>query len=298
VHALCRIFVIFAGLNIAWPVSAEMLTLATVSNDVNKSIKAFEPLARYLERELLSDGITKVRISVLPTSEAVTDAMSNGGVDLYIGSSIIAARIARDGSGRPILRRWMEQSATYHSVIVTRSDSGIETLEDLRNKRLGFESPESTFGYLLAADLIRSTGIGLQEVPSRFSTPSEGNVGYVFTGAEKNTLAWIYKGWIDAAATSPASFQRLDSAAPDDFRVIARSMDVPSGAVVLRSGIGERIATSIEHHLVSMAETDQGRQMLASLENTSRFDRFPKGYEVTFAPIFDLLDRLNTQGAR
>ncbi len=296
--AVCRIHLFFAGLTIAAPASAEVLTLATVSKNVSKSIKAFEPLASYLERELLSDGITKVRISVLPTSEAMSDAMRNGNIDLYIGDPIIAARVARDGGGKPILRRWKEQAATYHSVVVARNDSGIETLEDLRNRRVAFDNPESTSGHLLAADLIYSAGIGLQEVPSRFSTPSEGNVGFVFTGGANNTLTWIYKGWIDAVSTSPASFQRLISASPDDFRVIARSMDLPREVVVLRSGMGTRIAASIEHHLVSMAETDQGRQVLASFENTSRFDRFPGGFEATFAPIYDLLDRLNMQGRR
>lgn len=295
--AICRFLFIFAGLIMAAPASAEVLTVATVSTNVNKSIKTFEPLASYLERELLSDGITKVRISVLSSSEAISDAMRNGSIDLYIGSPIVAAQVARDGGGRPILIRWKEQAATDHSVLIARSDSGLETLEDLRNSRLGFENRESTFGYLLATDLLHSAGLALEELPSRLSTPSQGNVGYIFTGGDHNTLAWIYKGWIDAAATSPASYQRLTMAAPEDFRIIARSMDIPREAVVIRAGIARRIATSIEHRLVSMAETDQGRQVLAAFGKTSKFERIPDETEGSFAPVYDLLDRLDDLGA-
>lgn len=143
---------------------AETLTLGSVNDNVKKHLARFAPLAEELERQLAQDGITEVDILVLPSSEAMEKALRSGDVDLYIDSPLVAAQVAREGNGVPFLRRWKDGVGSYHSIILARNDSGVETLQDLRGRRIGFQDPDSTSGFLLPAGLLRSEGIAIREL--------------------------------------------------------------------------------------------------------------------------------------
>ena len=278
------------------PAAAETLTIGTVNENVKKNLKRFQPLADEMLRLLADEGVTQVNVLILPTSEAMTKAMQHGDLDLYFDSPLTAARVAREAGGTPFLRRWKDGVSSYHSVIVVRSNSGITSLEDLRGGRIGFQDPDSTSGFMLPAGLLRSEGLVIRELASRENVPSADEVGYVFTGDDNNTLGWIYRGWIDAAATDPESFAKLTRAAPDDFQVIARSISVPRHAVVHRAGLDARLIARIEEVLTTMHETGRGRDILTRFNDTDRIDHFPQGIEATFQPIYDILDQLQAQG--
>ena len=53
-------------------------------------------------------------------------------------------------AGEPVMTRMQPTGDTgYYSVMVTLADSGIEKLEDMKGKNLGFADPNSTSGYLI-----------------------------------------------------------------------------------------------------------------------------------------------------
>lgn len=276
--------------------NAETLTLGSVNDNVKKHLARFAPLAEELQHQLAQDGITEVDILVLPSSEAMTEALRTGEVDLYVDSPLVAARVARDANGIPFLRRWKDGVGSYHSVILVRKDSGIESLQDLRGRRIGFQEPDSTSGFLLPAGLLRSEGITMRELITRNSSPGKDEVGYIFTGDDNNTVGWLYKGWIDAAATDPDGFAQLDAAAPGVFRVIARSIDVPRHAVIRRSGMDDKLVARLHEILTGMHETEHGRKVLQRFNDTTLFDEFPGGAEAAFQPIYQLLEDLRAQG--
>ncbi len=275
---------------------AETLTLGSVNDNVKKHLARFAPLAEELQRQLTPDGITEVDILVLPNSDAMAEALRRGDVDLYVDSPLVAARVARDGNGIPFLRRWKDGVGSYHSVILVRKDSGIESLQDLRGRRMGFQEPDSTSGFLLPAGLLRSEGIALRELMTRSSSPAADEVGYVFTGDDNNTVGWLYKGWIDAAATDPSGFAELNAAFPGEYRVLARSIDVPRHAVIRRSGMDDGLVSRLHEILTGMHESEHGRNVLQRFNDTTRFDEFPGGAAAAFQPIFELLDELSAQG--
>ncbi len=278
------------------PVAAETLTLGSVNDNIKKHLKRFQPLAEALEKELAGDGITGVKIRVLPNSDAMARALQDGEVDLYFDSPLVAARVARASGAVPFLRRWKDGVASYHSVIFVRSDSGIETLDDLLGSRIGFQEPDSTSGFMLPAGLLRSAGLEIRELNNRSEAPRANEVGYVFTGDDNNTLAWIYKGWIEAAATDPHSFGQISNAAPNDFKVVARSVEVPRQTVVHSSNLRSELVDRIRAVLTEMDETEEGREVLLRFNDTTRFDDFPDGIDATFNPIYGILDQLIDQG--
>ncbi|MGI9395282.1 MAG: phosphate/phosphite/phosphonate ABC transporter substrate-binding protein [Boseongicola sp.] len=274
---------------------AEALVLGSVSNNVKKHLKRFAPLASHLESELAEEGVTSVEILVLPNAVAMIEAMRNGEVDLYFDSPLVAARVARDSGGEPFLRRWKRGVGSYHSVILVPTDSEMTTVEDLTGRRIAFQEPDSTSGFLLPVGMMRRLGLTLRELPTRDSRPQINEVGYIFTNDDRNTLAWIYNGWVDAAATDSERFLALEAAAPGAFRVLARSIEVPRQVIVRRNGLDKSLIAAVTGALIDLENSAAGRDILENFNHTTRFDRFPNGVEDTFNPIYAILDELSEQ---
>ncbi len=50
----------------------------------------------------------------------------------------------------PVLTTVQTDGATgYYSIMLARKDSGINTIEDMKGKKLGYADPDSTSGYLV-----------------------------------------------------------------------------------------------------------------------------------------------------
>ncbi len=293
---LVVIVTLFAGFLSASDASAGTLVLGSVGDNIKKHLVRFEPMAQYLQDKLSAHGITDVQITVLPSSDAMAEALRDGSVDLYFDSPLVAAKVARASESEPFLRRWKRGIGSYHSVIIVPTGSDIRTVADLAGKRIAFQEPDSTSGFMLPAGLLRREDMTLRELPSRATPPGGNEVGYIFTKDDKNTLAWLYKGWVDAAATDPQNYEKLARAKPGSVRIIARSIDVPRQVVIRRNGLEEELADHIGSILVAMDQTESGRSTLKQFNKTTRFDRFPDGVEATFSPIYDLLDQLEAQG--
>ncbi len=292
---LCRIVTVICTFA-ATAAHTETLTLGSVNDNVRKHVLRFTPLAAYLEDALREHGVTSVEILVLPSSDAMARALSEGRVDLFFDSPLVAAKVARQVGAIPFLRRWKRGVAEYHSVILVPDASPIQSLGDLTGRKIGFQEPDSTSGFLLPAGMISREGLRLTRLNDRSELPPGDALGYVFTGDDENTVLWLARGWIDAGATDPRGFEILEAARPGEYRALARSIDVPRQVVVRRAEMDPALSDIVAHTLIGMAETPEGLEVMQQFHETSQFDQFPDGVPATFAPIYDLLDELRALG--
>lgn len=83
-------------------------------------------------------------------------------------------------------------SMGYHSILLARKDSGLETLADAKGKTLGYADPDSTSGYLIPlVTMPEETGMPNEEY---FSATS-------FNGGHENNVLAMLDGKIDVAVT-------------------------------------------------------------------------------------------------
>ncbi|MCV6594922.1 MAG: phosphate/phosphite/phosphonate ABC transporter substrate-binding protein [Silicimonas sp.] len=282
--------------SVGGPLLAETLVLGSVNDNVRKHIDRMTPMAHYLEKHLAPAGVTDVQIKISTTSEDMAKALRAGTVDLYFDSPLVAARVARASGATPFLRRWKRGVASYHALIIVPAESEIQTLSDLAGRRIGFQEPDSTSGFLLPADMILGAALPLARLGDRSDSPADGQVGYVFTGDDKNTLLWLTRGWIDAGATDPRNWETLQEARPGAFRAIAQSIEVPRQVVIRRAGLDAGLLDEIATVLMAMGDRPEAAKVLKKFHKTTRFDKFPRGVDATFAPIHELLDRLDAAG--
>lgn len=277
---------------------AETLTIGTMNQGIRTQMKIYEPFAAHIEREMRGTEIKSVRLMVVPNADQMADAIRRNEVDIFIDSPLVAGKVARMSGAQPFLRRLQQGSRAHYSVIIARKDSGISTVADLEGKTIAFTEPDSCVGYLLPAHIIVKNGLGLREIMSREQLARPGEVNFRFSSHEKNTIYQIATDRVDAAAVSLDSLLSLREARPGEYRIVASSSQFPRQVLLYRDNMDANILSDLRAILLAMPETEEGRNVLRKLENTSGFEDFPKGPNPLFARINMILDDLSAAGIK
>lgn len=102
-------------------------------------------LTGFLRKEL---GVKAVRVVTSKDYAGVLNALERGTIDFaWVGPT--AYVIGNENTPLiPLAQAKRRTGATYHGVFITRKDSGITKIADIKGKVIGFVDPESASGYL------------------------------------------------------------------------------------------------------------------------------------------------------
>jgi len=118
---------------------------------VKGMMMAVHGLIGFIRQEL---GAKDVRLVTPKDYAGVTTALENGAVDFaWYGPTayVLAAERMRL---IPLAKARRRTGVTYRGVIVTRRDTGIQKLEDIKGKTIAFVDPESASGYLYPLEVL------------------------------------------------------------------------------------------------------------------------------------------------
>ena len=129
---------------------------------------------------------------------SAVEALVSGQVDLaWLGGiTFVQARLRSGGAVEPLVQRVEDED--FRSVFVTRADSGIDSLEDLRGRDLAFGSPSSTSGHLMPRHHLLAAGID----PER-------DLRVAYSGAHDATALAVAGGRVDAGALNASVWEAL-----------------------------------------------------------------------------------------
>lgn len=154
----------------------------------------------------------------------------------------------------------LDGSLGYYAVMVTRADSGIETLEDMQGRSLAYADPNSTSGYLVPRGQLALQGIDDEEY---FSTTG-------FGGGHEQAVVAVLNGQYDAAVTwisgqgehsegySRGNLRRMvDNGLLDmnDLRIVWTSDIIPNGPTVFRTDLPEEARTALLDLMLGMKDS-------------------------------------------
>jgi phosphonate transport system substrate-binding protein len=271
------------------PAPAGVVILGSVSLDPGREYEVFRPFADYLAAHLGEVGIGTGKVVVTDSLSRMVEALRRGTVDIYIDSPFPVAFVCERGEARPILRRWKRGSETYHSVVFARSDSGIESADDLRGHVIAFGEPFSTTGFLLPKATLVSSGLKLVNYADSAAAIPSDQVGYVFSNDAENTLFWVLKNKVSAGAVNADYFAALAGSRIDELRIILSTEETPRNVVCVRSDLDPEVVRKVEEVLLAMNDEQLGQKVLRDFEQTTKFDRFPTGAARDLARVHQLL---------
>jgi len=215
------------------------------ADDAEEMLRDYEPIKQYLSQQL---GIP-VEIQVTSDYTAAIEAMRSKHIDMaWFGpfSYIIAANVADAEAIVNGVRR-SDGKSDYHSIIVTRIDSGIKTLADLKGRSFAFVDPASTSGNLIPRKMLIENGIN----------PDEDFSMSFYAGTHNSVEYAIANKKVDAGADSDNSYQRMVKAGeidPNINKIIYTSSSIPGSPIVVRGDLPENLKKKIKDALVNMDE--------------------------------------------
>ncbi|MGJ8527750.1 phosphonate ABC transporter substrate-binding protein [Maritalea sp.] len=213
-----------------------------------------EPLRAYLENKL---GI-EVEIFTAGNYDGVIQAISADQIEIarFGSSSYAAAYTATNGSVVPTLTTLKQDGATgYYSIVVTRCDSGIKSLEDAKGKVHAFADPDSTSGYAVPYfNMVNKEGFKPED---HFGTVT-------FSGSHEAGVNGVVNGAFDTAATwwnneGAGVYQRMEAKGMIDEGVVCKiweSPEITSGPWTFRANLPQEMIADVSAAIQAFPSED------------------------------------------
>jgi phosphate/phosphite/phosphonate ABC transporter binding protein len=223
--------------------------------------ESYAPFLSYLG-EALS---TEVELRVSEDYRSMVDQVANGAVDL-VQLAPVAYVLAKERAPDLDLlaTNISEGSSSYSSYIVARTDSTIETADDLRGKRFGFVDRDSTSGYVYPYAFLIEQGID----------PERDFGAVVMTRRHDLAVEALLRGEIDAAATfSGALLNAASRGEPvERLKIVAKTGRVPYDAWCARGDLDPLVRARLRAALLGLStRTPRGRAILGPLQPMNAF---------------------------
>ncbi|MBI4736524.1 MAG: putative selenate ABC transporter substrate-binding protein [candidate division NC10 bacterium] len=270
--ALILIGMTVLGAAISYPAEPlqELRVSAIPDENPNELMRIYTPFAEYLSRELK----LKVTYTNVVDYAATVEALAAKKLDMvwYGGFTYVQAR-KRTGDAVPLVSR--EEDLNFHSKFITRKDTGITKLADLKGKTFSFGSVSSTSGHLMPRYFLLQNGINPERDFAKFS----------FSGAHDATALWVESGKVDAGALNEAVWDKLvQTRKVDTSKVLLFWTTPPYVDYVwtvrgdLDKGLQERIASA----LVKLDYRNPEDKRLLDLHRTKKYVRVkPEDFKPT-----------------
>jgi phosphonate transport system substrate-binding protein len=266
------------------------IIIGDISDDPAEVIEGAQPLADYLAGQLKDYGITSGKVRVAASIDEMEELIRNGEVHLYFDSTYPITLISDETGAKIILRRWKFGVEEYNSVIFASKESGITSVNQLRGHIIVMDAPYSTSGYLLPAVHLIENGLPLREKSDYTQPVARGEVGFVFSYDDENTLQWVLNGF---AAAGVVDDYRFDVAFPAevtaDLVVLARTEKTPRQVGVASPVLDDALIEAIKTALIGMEENETGKAALDAFL-TSQFDEFPEGIDAAVERMREMLE--------
>ncbi len=179
----------------AGEIPAVLRVSAIPDENPNELLRIYTPFADYLARAL---GM-RVRFVPVVDYAATVEGLAAKKLDLiwYGGfTSLQAVRRTQGNAKRLVLR---QEDAEFKSVFITRPETGIKTLADLKAKTFSFGSVSSTSGHLMPRYFLLKHGVD----------PERDLKQVAYSGAHDATALWVESGKVDAGALNFLVWDKL-----------------------------------------------------------------------------------------
>ncbi|WP_089383007.1 PhnD/SsuA/transferrin family substrate-binding protein [Halorubrum vacuolatum] len=196
------------------------------------------------------DGVDAVAGQETTSYAAAVESVVQGHSEIGNLSPMIFALAQEDGV-HPLAVNWSHGSDSYRTYIVTRAETGIESLEDLDGETLALVDPLSASGGIFPQYTLREAGIDAGDV----NTEAE-DVEVEWAGGHGSALTALEQGHVAAAAYGDFEHPEPDET-DADLEVIGESDPIPFDVVVatpdtpdeVREAVADRLHDTPEEHL-------------------------------------------------
>ncbi len=207
----------------------------------------YNPRLMYLKYQPLADYLSKHtgrewKLEISTTYEETVRDLCSGRLALaYLGPfTYVRAHAACDAM--PVVRLNTGRDAYYHSLIMVPARSSLDSIEELRGKRLGFGAALSVSSHLMPRWLLREHGLELGR-----------DYDATFLGHHDRAARAVLLGDVDACAVRDTIGRKF---LERGLRILATSEPIPNFPLVMPSATDDELIDSILDALVRLPAND------------------------------------------
>jgi len=236
------------------------------AEDAQQVMQNAQPLVEILHKEL---GM-EIQAFVATDYTGVVEALRVNKLDVAFLAPASYVLAKSEANIKVILKSERKGIPFYYAAIITRADSGIKSIDDLRGKTFAFGDSLSTTGNVFPRKMLKEHGID----------PVRDFKQILYSGGHDATVLAVLNGKVDAGATYANSPDSLDTAwmrylkDPQDAKkihAIAFSEPIPADNLVISAGLDEKVAKKVEEIFVQLSRDPKGKKMLRDLYQIDGF---------------------------
>ncbi len=212
-------------------------------------VTRFAPLAAYLDSKLGR----QVQVRVGRDYDQHIETIGADAIDIaYLGPASYVKMVERHGAKPLLARLEINGKPSVTGYIITRSDSPLRKLADLRGKRFAFGDINSTVGAIMAQHVLRRSGVGLESLG-----------GYQYLGSHRNVALAVLSGDYDAG---PVRKEIYDELQPRGLRVLLKLPEVSEHLFVTRSDLPAGEIAGLRQALLGLKDAPGGAAILRAID--------------------------------
>ena len=241
------------------------------------------PVADYLPEKLGMD----VNVTLATDYSTIVEAMASGKVDLGImppaayvqarnldaAEAILSSQLVKydEDTEEPIEG---EYTSTFKGEVLVKADSDMESLEDLKGKKIATLSPNSASGYIYPVAEMKDLGIDpltdctlttVNDIPSEMTAVLNGqqDACFVFQGAR-----YVF------------SSKFTDYDLYKDLKVLyLTDGDIPNDAIAVQPSMDEDLKAQIKDVFLNMANDEKGKEAMSLWGHTGYGEADESAYD-------------------
>jgi len=168
-------------------------------------------------------------------------------------------------------------SAFYKGMIVTRPDSGIKTLADLKGKTFARVDPLSTSGWIIPSLMLKAAGINVDT-----------DLKVLDAGSHPGVVTAVYTGQADAGACfvdARTLIQKDHADVMDKVIVLKESGNIPNDGVQFSPAVPPALRDRIVDALLSIMTTEDGKKALNTAYQWSALEKHDDSFYDPFRQV-------------
>ena len=262
------------------------------NNDGSMEAKA-KPFAEYLTEKLGRP----VNVTLATDYSTIVEAVASGQVDIGIMPPAAYVQARDQGAAEAILTSQLgaynretglpeegQYTGTFKGEVLVRADSGLESLEDLKGKRIATLSPNSASGYIYPVAEMKAIGIDptkdctlttVNDIPSEMTAVLNGqqDACFVFEGARN-----VFRS------------KFADQDLFEELKVLYLTEgDIPNDAIAVQPDMDDALKQQVKDVFLNMKNDEEGQEAMSLWGHL--------GYEEVDESVYDTVKEYTERAA-
>lgn len=169
---------------------------------------------------------------------AVVEAMCSGAADIAWYGPVTYLQARSRGCAELLALAVRHNESVYYSGIFARKEAAIDSIKDIKGKRIALGDPNSTSSFNVPVAMMLANGIH----------PARDAASVNLAGSHANVLKALAEGLVDVGGASFDSFEKAVNAKaidPSVIKVVARSAPIPYPPLAIHPKVSDSVKTRL-----------------------------------------------------